>query len=97
MALELESQEVRIVRLEERQKVHERDIGAALKVAEAAQEVAMETKEAVAQVNQAVAAMPQKIIEAIDKRGGNRWSVANQWLVVLVAVASPFIAKWLGL
>lgn len=97
MAPESESMEAKVARLDERQKAQERDILSVRKVAEDAVESAMEAKDAIVQVNQTMAAMPQTIIAAIDKRGGNRWSIANQWLVVAVAIAAPFVAKWLGI
>lgn len=89
MAQENESLAEKVARLDERQNAQEKEQARAMKIAEEAKEIAMETREA-------VTAMPQVIIEAIDKRGINRWSVANQWIVVGVAIAAPFIAKWLG-
>lgn len=96
MAPEVESHDTRIARLEERQKAQEKDLGAVLKVAERAEEAAMEAKDAVVQVNQTLAAMPQKIITAIEKRGGARWDRVNLWLAVGAAIAAPFVSKWLG-
>ncbi len=45
---------------------------------------------------QAILGMSGKIVQELDKRGGNRWAVANQWILVAIAIAAPFVAKWLG-
>ncbi len=45
---------------------------------------------------QAILGMPGKIVQELDKRGGKRWATANQWILVGIAIAAPFVAKWLG-
>lgn len=99
MVQENEALAVKVARLEERQFAQEGKIVKAEESADYALQVAEEAKGMIAKTNEIVAGLPSAVIDAMEAKSRQKGLDRNQWMVLIVAVASvvvPIITKAIG-
>lgn len=88
-----ESLELYLYRLETTQERHEDEIARTNKAVEAAMSVAVQAKEMAVQTSSMIETMPQRVIDAIEKKRDR----ARDWMIALVGVAGTVSGILVGL